>query len=147
LDGFEGNPEVKSLYDFLARFDEKMITLGLKESKNWFKSSKPISVEVLRHNYKSSLKIAKDEKFAPLMSVKIPVIQDKPLVFVFQGQEHVPIETIKYNAKVAVIVEPRSIWFIGGNWGVTWNAIQIKIEDPGASSLRDSGLPDYAFID
>jgi len=72
-------------------------------------------------------------------------------VNVYYEQQHVPLETIKYNAKAVAIIEPRSIWFIGGSWGVTWQAIQIKIEETGAErsegSTRSDVLTEYAFIE
>jgi len=147
LDEIDKVPEMKKFYELIHKFDEKMISFALKEAKNWFKVGKPITPDVIRFNYKTSLRPPKDPKFPHSMSLKVPTFQDgKVNLDVYHDHDHVPLETIKANAKVVAIIEPRSIYFIGGNWGVTWVALQVKIEDPGAE-VRQGQLSQYAFID
>lgn len=147
MDDVEKNPDVKKFFDFLHKFDEKMISFALKEAKSWFKG-KAVNSEILRFTYKPTIRPPKDPKYAHTMGVKVPVFQDgKVNLEVYYNQEHVPIETIKQNAKIVAILEPRSIYFIGtGNWGVTWSALQVKVVDPGTDT-KEGGLSEYAFIE
>jgi len=149
LDEIDTNPDMKKFYELIHKFDEKMISFALKEAKNWFKLGKPITPDVIRFNYKPSLRPPKDQKYSHTMGLKIPTFADgKVSLDVYHNQEHVPLDIIKSNAKIVAIIEPRSIYFIGGNWGVTWAALQVKVEDPGVETKRGSGaLSDYAFIE
>jgi len=148
LDELDKFPDIKKFYELIHKFDEKMISFALKEAKNWFKLGKPITPDVIRYNYKPSLRPPKDPSFAHMMSLKIPTFPDgKVGLAVYQHQEQVPLDTIKHNAKVVAIIEPRSIYFIGGNWGVTWSALQVKVEDPGIEVARGGPLKEYAFLD
>jgi len=151
LEDADTNDAMKKFSDFLGRFDEKMLAFALKEKANWFKSSKPLTPDILKYNYKASIRPPKDsERFAPTMSLKIPTFSDGKVSVDVYGVDHelVPLEYIKSNAKVTAIVEPRSIYFIQGSWGVTWNALQIRVDDPGVDSpSKMAQLTEYAFLD
>ena len=128
-----------------------MISFALKEGKNWFKN-KALPVDVLRYNYKTTIRAPKDDKYGPTMSLKLPTFTDgKFSVTVFgPDNEIVPLENIKQNAQLKLIMEPRSLYFISGNWGVTWSVLQIKVEDFGqdmGQRSQGSGLTEYAFIE
>ena len=115
LDDLETNLDVKKFYELVHKFDEKMISFALKEAKNWFKMGKPITPEVIRFNYRPSLRPPKDAKFSHTMGLKVPIFQDgKVNVDVYYNQQRVSIDTLKSNSQIVAIIEPRSIYFIGG---------------------------------
>eukprot|EP01118_Nematostelium_gracile_P007994 TRINITY_DN2625_c0_g1_i1.p1 TRINITY_DN2625_c0_g1~~TRINITY_DN2625_c0_g1_i1.p1 ORF type:complete len:277 (-),score=84.51 TRINITY_DN2625_c0_g1_i1:133-963(-) len=147
LDGIESNPSMKQFYDFLQKFDEKMMSFALKEAKVWFKN-KPVSPELLRVMYKPSLKVREDGSFPPAFKVKIPTFGDRIATDVYYNKEQASLDLIQKRAQVVSIVEPRMVWFISNSsWGVSWAALQIKVLEPGSDAGFGNRLSEYAFLD
>lgn len=129
----------KGFYDFIGAFEATILYHAQRESKNLFNQTTPH--DVVKYNFKSNLKRTTD--FAPLMTIKVPVVNNEPVTRVWtSAREEVPLESIKKNSKLVVIAEPSSIWVVGTSWGVSWRALQVKI----VSSGQEDSVDGYAFL-
>lgn len=141
FDEMDSNPEIKQFFEFVKRFDELTLNTALAEAKQWF-PGKSVASEIIKNNFRQNIKPPKDAKYSPIMKFKIPVSGTEPRVEVFLETEKVPVDAITRNCRVISIIEPRSVWFISGQFGVSWAVLQTKIvENP------ETHLDTYAFID
>jgi len=148
FDTVEQNPELSKLYDVLNRIDESFIEAAKNNSAAWF--GKDVPIDVIKHNFKSSVKKPVVGGRNPLMKVKIPVEYNavtggnSPRLSVFVDKKPVGIEELKPQCKVVGIIELKHGWIAGGSSiGLTWHLLQVKISQPAATDV----LPDYAFVE
>jgi len=146
FDQYESNPQLKQFFEFIKKFDNRVFESGKSSHKDWFPGKKYIP-EVLEANFKRNIKDPKDPKYSPLMKFKVPQIKDKYEIDVFIENEPTTMEALTPNAMIIAIVEPRSVWIVNGNFGVTWTVRQIKIVESGpiGEGIKESG--GYAFRD
>jgi hypothetical protein len=148
FDGMDTNPEIKKFYDLINTIDATVVAAaGKSGGKEWFE--KEIAQVVLEHNFKKSIRAAKNESFAPTMKLKIPVDVDAnkkeavPRTHVWVDREAVSIDEIKPGSKIINIIELKYIWAISSSmWGITWNLLQTKIVEKATERLNN-----YSFIE
>ena len=91
--------------------------------------------------FKSQIKHHKEGKYAPVVKLKLPHMNETFTGKVYnEKKEEVDVEYITKGSKVTAIVELRSIWIIDNSFGITFKAVQLRVEKPDR-------LDDYAFID
>jgi len=81
-----------------------------------------------------------------MMKFKIFQSKERNEIDVFIDVEPTTMEALVPNSMIIAIIEPRSVWNVNGNFGVTFIVRQAKIVEPGPSpdELKDSS---YAFRD
>jgi len=132
---------LKQFYDFVNIFEDVVVLHGQRDAKSLFTGMQGLSADIIKSNFKSAIR--KSGSFPPLMSIKIPMVQGASVTKVFHSRQPVPLESIKKNAQICVIAEPSFIWVVNKNWGVSWKALQIRIEESGG----DSSLSSYSFLE
>lgn len=154
--GMEDDPKIKMFHDKMNSFDEFLIEEGARHSKSWFgKAQKKEVVEAL---YRSLVKPSKEpEKYAPTMKIKIPTRDDEFQVESFKytaGKSvHEPFDLVNITkgAKVQLILEASSIWFVGKTqFGISWKVLQARVQQPEkiqGYSFRDDSDDDDADPD
>lgn len=127
---------IEELKDMIRSVEERTRKEAQDQAEVWFDYRQ--SPEVLQATFKSSLRQV--DKYPPLISLRIPMFQDHTTVEVYYGQEEAKLDALQPNCQVVAIIEPRSVWIVNHNWGIVWNAVQIKL-------VHKPPLTDYAFID
>jgi len=138
LENPEGNPGMQKFMEMVQKVDEMILAEALKNNKIWF-AGKGFTPDIIKNNFTRNVKEGK-EGFSPLMKLKIPVVKGQPDVEVYMESEAAPIEALEPpNNQTVSIIEPRSIWFVGGKFGISWIVRQIKVLE------RKNRLPSNAF--
>ena len=150
--GVEDDPKIQTFLDKMSSFDEYLIEEGAKNSKSWFgKAQKKEVVEAL---YRPLVKPSKEpEKYAPTMKIKIQARDDEFNAECFKyntgSNKHEPfnLAEISKGAKVQLILEAGSIWFVGKTqFCITWRLVQARVQQPEkiqGYSFRDDSDDEY----
>ena len=149
LRGHEENPKIQSIYDSFQALDEWMIDQGVKNSKAWFKTE--LTRDVVKAFYTPMVKVAKDadgnpKPYPPTIKVNLRKMDDKFEVNVFDDKkrpyEGVPLsDLLVKGAYLTTLIQCTSVWFAGSKFGLSWKALQIRMD-----SVPDS-IRGYAFVD
>ena len=157
LSGYQEPSKVKELYDALSALDEHMIDLGVKNSKLWFKNE--MKRELVAAFYTPIVKFGKDKdgnqtSYPPNIKLQLKRARDtdgfecriydqkskgvkdaKPIT-------GVPIEELlPKKCEVTALMQCTGVWFAGGKFGVSWKAIQMRLESV------PEGISNNAFMD
>ena len=154
--GYQENPKVKSLYDALHSLDEYMIDQGVKNSKLWFKAD--MKREVVSAFYTPCVKFGKDKEgnqtpYPP--NIKLQLKRKNDNEFECQFYDHkskgdsnakpltgVPMsDMLVKKVEVTALMECTGVWFAGGKFGVSWKAVQMRLDSVPA------GIHGCAFED
>ena len=149
LRGHEENAKTKAIYDAFHSLDEWMIDQGVKNSKAWFKAD--LTRDVVKAFYTPMVKVAKDadgnpKPYPPTIKVNLRKMDDKFEVNVFDDKkrpyEGVPLsDLLVKGAYLTTLIHCTSVWFAGSKFGLSWKALQIRMD-----SVPDS-IRGYAFVD
>jgi len=159
LRGYNGaspNPKVKAFYDALSSLDEHMIDLGVKNSRLWFKSD--MKREIVQAFYTPTVKFGRDKEgnqtpYPPNVKLQLRRTRDgagfetefydeksktnpnaKPL-------KDVPVEEMLVKkVEVTALMQCTGVWFAGGKYGLSWKAVQVRLDSVPA------GLRGNAFV-
>lgn len=150
LRGYEGeNPKAKAVFDAFSALDEYMIQQGVKNSKSWFKQE--LSRDVVKAFYTPSLRFSKDadgnpKPYPPTVKVALKQRDGKFDTRVYDDKKRelteLPMEDVLVKgAAITVLMECTGVWFAGSKYGISWKAIQIRVD-----SLPDR-IRGFAFLD
>ena len=141
------NEKVKTLFDKISELDDKMISMGVKNSQKWFKAKH--KKEVIKAFYSPIIKYYRDEtgeisdKYPPTIKLKIPRKNKEFSCEVYNDErERVDLESvIKKGSQVQALIKCTSVWFSGSKYGMTWTILQMKVT-PSKTLKGYSFLPD-----
>jgi hypothetical protein len=150
LRGYEGeNPKAKSIFDAFSQLDDFMIKEGVKNSKAWFKQD--LSKDVVKAFYTPSLRFSKDAEgnpkpYPPTVKVALKQRDNKFDTRVYDDKKRelteLPMEDILVKgANITVLIECTGVWFAGSKYGISWKAVQIRVD-----SLPDR-IRGFAFLE
>lgn len=149
LRGHEENPKVQAIHTAFCALDEYMIDQGVKNSKAWFKAD--LTRDVVKAFYTPMVKVAKDadgnpKPYPPTIKVNLRKNDNKFDVNVFDDKkrpyEGVPLEDLLVKGSyLTTLIQCTSVWFAGSKFGLSWKALQIRMD-----SVPDS-IKGYAFVD
>ena len=149
--GTEEDPKLQSFYDMLVQFDELMVEAGIKNSQKWFKMPNA-SREVIKAFYTPSIKISLDrdgkpKPYPPTFKVKLPK-KNGAFEAQFYDSEKRPYEGVTVDellvkgARATILIKCTGVWFAGSKFGVTWKAIQVRMDSVPASIGRSCAILD-----
>ena len=149
--GTEENPKLQAFYDMLVQFDEMMVEAGMKNSQKWFKMPNA-SREIIKAFYTPSIKISLDrdgkpKPYPPTFKVKLPK-KNGAFEAQFYDSEKRPYEGVTVDellvkgARATILVKCTGVWFAGSKFGVTWKAIQVRMDSVPASIGRSCAILD-----
>lgn len=135
----ENRPALKTFFDNIEKLDELIINEAFKNQKEWFRKT-IASVDIIKQAlYKPMIKYAKDKNtgeitdmYPPTFKVKIPYANDK-FGCAFYDKECNLLATEDVSsmnskgAKVISLIQCNGLWFAGGQFGVSWKAIQVQV--------------------
>lgn len=154
--GYQGdNAKVKSFYDALHSLDEYMIDLGVKNSKLWFKAD--MKRDVVTAFYTPCVRFGKDKdgnqtSYPPNIKVQMKRSRDNSdfecqfYDLKSKGDPHaqplkgIPVEEMLVKkVEVTALIQCTGVWFAGGKFGVSWKAVQMRLDSVPA------GINGYSF--
>jgi hypothetical protein len=142
--GASPNPKVKAFFDALTALDEFMIDQGVKNSKLWFKSE--MKREVVEAFYTPTVKFGRDKEgnqtpYPPNVKLQLRRRRDRdefetdfydeksktdPNTKPLKG---IPIEEMLVKkVEVTALMQCTGVWFAGGKFGLSWKAVQIRLD-------------------
>jgi hypothetical protein len=146
LRGADDNDEVRAVQDFLESFDEMMIDAGVANATKWLKMTNP-DRNVVKAFYTPTLKISKDangipKPYPPTMKVSLRKKKDGNFETDFYNgterdennnptafDKETPLaDILTKRSQVTAIIECSGVWFAGGKFGVTWKAVQMRVD-------------------
>lgn len=150
LKGYDGdNVKVQQIYTAFNTLDEYMIDMGVKFSKQWFKSE--LSRDIIKAFYTPSVRFSKDAEgnvkpYPPTLKVQLKQREGKFETAVYDEKKRpmtdIPLEDILVKgATISSLIQCTGVWFAGSKFGLSWKAVQIK-----ADHLPES-IRGFAFRD
>jgi len=144
FDEIDENPQVKEFHDFLIRLDERVKEVAHLSASQWFPKLESDKISAyINVNFTSSVRMPKKQEFSPLVGLKVSAFQqdnyERIMLDVFENGEKVPLEAVVPNSRVQCLFSPRSLYFVGGQFGVTLGVLQVEI-------ISSDQLRGYAFI-
>lgn len=150
FNGMESNPKLKTCYEKLKAFDDKIVDIAVENSKKWFKKKK--SKAVIEELYNSIILQDEEKKYAPkFRKINIRSSQetraadgqkvDKLLCTFYdckQKNEHrkplmidvEPSKIVKRTVFKRTLIRCKSLYLLGSKFGLTWQLEQAKVEFP-----------------
>ena len=153
--GYQENPKVKAFYEALNALDEYMIDQGVKNSKLWFKSD--MKRDVVTAFYTPCVRFGKDKdgnqtSYPPNIKVQMKRTRDSNEFecqfydLKSKGDPHaqplkgIPVEEMLVKkVEVTALIQCTGVWFAGGKFGVSWKAVQMRLDSVPA------GIHGYSF--
>jgi len=150
LKGYDDSTtKVHQIYNAFNNLDEYMIDLGVKFSKQWFKSD--LNREIIKAFYSSCVRFSKDAEgnvkpYPPTLKIQLKQRDGKFETIIYDDKKRpltdIPLEDILVKgATITSLVQCTGVWFAGSKFGLSWKAIQIK-----ADHLPES-IRGFAFRD
>ena len=134
-----GSEKMNGFREFVTALDKHIQDCAVEQSQAWFGKKK--SAGVIEELYKPMVIESKKGDYAPTMKYKMPFYDDKFTSTIFNDKrEEVDADAIVKGCQVTLIAKLTSMWFVGKQFGVTWQVMQAKVF-PGMA------LPKYAFAD
>ena len=155
LRGYQDQPKPKALFAALQKLDEYMIDQGVKNSKAWFKAD--MKREVVEAFYTPCVRFGRDKQgnqtsYPPNLKVQLRRKRDgSDFECLFYDQKSkgdpdaqplrgIPAEELLVKrSEMTALIECTGVWFAGGKFGVSWKAVQIRLDSV------PSGLRGYGF--
>ena len=155
LRGYQDQPKPKALFAALQKLDEFMIDQGVKNSKAWFKAD--MKREVVEAFYTPCVRFGRDKQgnqtsYPPNLKVQLRRKRDgSDFECLFYDQKSkgdpdaqplrgIPAEELLVKrSEMTALIECTGVWFAGGKFGVSWKAVQIRLDSV------PSGLRGYGF--
>ena len=141
--------KMKILYDAFTSLDEYMIEMGVKNSKQWFKSE--LNRDVVRAFYTPIVRFSKDadgnlKPYPPTVKIQLKQRDGKFDIFIVDEKKRpltdIPLEDILVKgAIITSIIQCAGVWFAGSKYGLSWKAVQIKT-DHLPESIRGCAIRD-----
>lgn len=149
LRGYDDNPKVKQVFDFFTSLDEFMIDQGVANSKQWFKAS--LTRDVVKAFYTPTVRWAKDAEgnvkpYPPTVKLQLRQREGKFDVELYDENRNelkgVRLEDVLVKgAQVTALIQATSVWFAGSKFGISWKALQIRM-DKIPDSIRGYSIQD-----
>lgn len=141
--------KVKQVFDAFNSLDEYMIDLGVKFSKQWFKSE--LNRDIIKAFYTPCVRFSKDAEgnlkpYPPTLKIQLKQRDGKFETAVYDEKKRplsdIPLEDVLVKrAVISTLIQCTGVWFAGSKFGLSWKAVQIK-----ADHLPES-IRGFAFRD
>lgn len=131
----EAQAEMAEFSEFMERFDARVVEEGVQNAKEWW-PGKTMIPEIVGYNYRSPLKPSADESQYP-PNLKVRVVRNRDTdefnldVFQDGNTDHkLPAQqALTRGTSAKLILMCTGLWFVHGNWGTTWRALQVLVRD------------------
>ena len=135
-----GGSDAMDLFNkWVFELDQYICKIATENSEEWFGKKK--SEAVVEELYKSVMMNSKNGEYKPTMKFKMPYYDGKHSASIFDSNKNEqPPSIITKGSDVTVIAKISSMWFVGKQFGITWQLMQARVSPK-------QGLNEYAFVD
>lgn len=127
--GYQEDAKVKKFYDLMNAIDDKIVKTCVERSAEWL--GKAMSAEVVREFFRPLVRPPKDEKYSPLLKIKIGPLNrsgQMPKVFdLADVSEPKDLSFILKGSVAAVILTIPMVWFVNKTFGVSAKLFQAAV--------------------
>lgn len=149
FDNMDEKTAIKSFFDMIQTLDKMTINFGAANSFTLFKARH--SPDIVSALYTPMIKYAKDKKtgevssrFPPTFKITVPHKEGVVSCDTYDAKRNkvdmASIEKQTKDSSVTAIAQCAAVWVVGGKFGVTWRAQQLRV-------VVSSNLNGYAFVD
>lgn len=127
------------LYKAMSGIDDSLVEQGVKKSVAWFKKKKQ-SADVTRALLQPNVRVSYDKTtgepldYPPTIKIRIPFRDGRVNCKVWGTDKKlmdITSETVEsvfqQGTKLALLIRCNSVWFAGGKFGCSWQAVQMKV--------------------
>lgn len=135
--GIDSSKSMRAFFAALEKLDERMIDDGFENQATWFRGKRYGSKDIVEALYTPIIKHARDretgertDRYAPTIKVNIPFKDDAFACEVFDAERQ-KIDLRQVETKggtVTAIVQCTGVWFVGGKYGISFKALQLKVD-------------------
>jgi len=147
LDSKDSEP-VKKFIDLINFIDDQVKKVASKNSSVLF-PGRQTSQEVFDFQFRTTIRPPKDPtKYSSVVKFRVGQKEGVPYVNIqdYNTRENIPLAAITRNSRVMCLVEPNMVWFVGGQFGISWNLVSIRVLQLGEGSVpefREMEEPDF----
>lgn len=127
--GYEEDAKVKAFYNVMQDIDRKLVTTCVERSSEWL--GKSMSTEVIREFFRPLVKPPKDEKYSPLMRIKVvPLNRSGQTPKIFDVHDVRDAKDLAYMVKGTVakfIITIPFVWFVNKTFGGSNRLFQAAV--------------------
>ena len=140
FDPDNNDKKMKTFYDALQNFDNKILNEAKKNSLAWLRK-KHITDDVLQSLFNPSIKKSKDkatgefdDKYPPMFKGKIQFKENQMKCSIFDHNRQKidcnALEKLEKGCYITGVIKCTGLWFSSGKFGCTWVFEQIKLDKP-----------------
>lgn len=135
--GMESSKSLQAFYDALEKMDARMIDDGFDNQATWFRGKKYTSKDIVEALYTPIVKHARDretgertDRYAPTMKVNVPYKDGAFGCEVYDAKRNkIDLKNVETKgSSVTAIVQCTGVWFVGGKYGISFKAMQLKMD-------------------
>lgn len=134
------DPRLAEFLDKMRQLDARMLEASVQHSKDWFGKQK--SKDTLEDNYRRLIKDHPENKYPPVMKIKVPIQNGQPTCTFFdESKQPTSIDYLTKGTTIKMILEMDRVWFVNNTFGVTWRALQCAV------ITRPNRMDNYSILD
>ena len=135
--GYDEAGKMQEYYNMMHALDEHMIDQGVKNSRQWFKCDP--NREVIKAFYTPTVRFSVDKEgnrkpYPPTVKIQLRqrdgVFETKMYDDKRNLYSGIPMEELLVKgAQVTALIQCTGVWFAGSKFGLSWKAIQIRVDN------------------
>jgi Family of unknown function (DUF5871) len=137
LRGYDEAGKMQEFYEMMHTLDEFMIDQGVKNSRAWFKCDP--NREVIKAFYTPTVRFSVDKEgnrkpYPPTVKLQLRqrdgVFETKMYDDKRNLYSGIPMEELLVKgAQITALIQCTGVWFAGSKFGLSWKAIQIRVDN------------------
>lgn len=135
--GYDEAGKMQEYYNMMHTLDEHMIDQGVKNSRQWFKCDP--NREVIKAFYTPTVRFSVDKEgnrkpYPPTVKIQLRqrdgVFETKMYDDKRNLYSGIPMEELLVKgAQITALIQCTGVWFAGSKFGLSWKAIQIRVDN------------------
>jgi len=135
--GYDEAGKMQEYYSMMHALDEHMIDQGVKNSRQWFKCDP--NREVIKAFYTPTVRFSVDKEgnrkpYPPTVKIQLRqrdgVFETKMYDDKRNLYSGIPMEELLVKgAQITALIQCTGVWFAGSKFGLSWKAIQIRVDN------------------
>ena len=135
--GYDEAGKMQEFYNMMHTLDEHMIDQGVKNSRAWFKCDP--NREVIKAFYTPTVRFSVDKEgnrkpYPPTIKIQLRQRNGDFETKMYDDKRNlysgIPMEELLVKgAQITALIQCTGVWFAGSKFGLSWKAIQIRVDN------------------
>jgi hypothetical protein len=135
--GYDEAGKMQEFYNMMHKLDEHMIDQGVKNSRAWFKCDP--NREVIKAFYTPTVRFSVDKEgnrkpYPPTVKIQLRQRNGDFETKMYDDKRNlysgIPMEELLVKgAQITALIQCTGVWFAGSKFGLSWKAIQIRVDN------------------